>query len=60
MNINNELNQEKNKKKESVEEFYKNEGAAIFVKGRMIYGIHPDNLNNFVKVNGDLKIKFPN
>ncbi|WP_345806127.1 hypothetical protein [Bacillus subtilis] len=54
MNINNEL------KKESVEEFYKNEGAAIFVKGRMIYGIHPDNLNNFVKVNGDLKIKFPN
>jgi len=38
--------------------FYKQEGAAIFIKGKMILGIHPDNLENNLKAlnNGDMKI----
>jgi hypothetical protein len=28
------------------ENIYKNEGMAIFIKGKMVIGIHPDNLIN--------------
>jgi hypothetical protein len=28
------------------EEFYKNEGMAIYIKGKLAVGIHPDNLEN--------------
>lgn len=31
------------------ETFFKNEGIAIFVKGNMVLGIHPDNLENNAK-----------
>lgn len=30
----------------SKEDIYKNEGMAIFIKGKMVIGIHPDNLIN--------------
>ncbi|WLR53577.1 hypothetical protein LC048_13700 [Mesobacillus subterraneus] len=45
-------------KKEKDEDFYKNEGISIFVKGQMMIGIHPDNLesNTIALNNGDLKI----
>lgn len=41
-------------------DFYKNEGAAVFIKGKMVFGIHPDNLHNNLRAleNGDLKIKW--
>jgi hypothetical protein len=32
--------------KEVVEEMYKNEGMAIFIKGQMVIGIHPNNLES--------------
>lgn len=48
---------DKNKKKIE-EEFYKNEGIVIYVKGNPMLMIHPDNLENNTKAlnNGDLKI----
>lgn len=39
------------------EEFYKNEGIAIFVKGKMMIGIHPDNLVNNTKALNDGQLK---
>jgi hypothetical protein len=30
-------------------DIYKNEGMAIFIKGKMAVGIHPDNLENNLK-----------
>lgn len=40
------------------EDFYRNEGFAVFVKGKLILGVHPDNLENNAKHlnNGDMKI----
>jgi len=40
------------------ENFFKNEGIAIFVKGNMALGIHPENLENNTRAlnNGDMKI----
>ncbi|MFT4400548.1 hypothetical protein ACMX2I_10970 [Bacillus sp. SW14] len=54
------LEEEKDYSGEPTYDFYKNEGVAIFIKGKMVYGIHPDNLHNNLKAlkNGDLKIKW--
>ena len=30
----------------NIQDFYKEEGIAIFIKGRMVLGIHPDNVEN--------------
>lgn len=40
------------------EDFFKNEGIAIFVKGNMMIGIDPENLESNTKAlnNGDVKI----
>jgi hypothetical protein len=37
---------------------YKNEGMAIFIKGKMVIGIHPDNLiNNLYNLSeGNMKV----
>ena len=36
---------------------YKEEGIAIYVKGKLVYGIHPDNVENNVEAldNGSMK-----
>ncbi len=38
-------------------DIYKDEGIAIYVKGKLVYGIHPDNVENNVEAldNGSLK-----
>ena len=48
----------KKQSQKELENFYKNEGISIFVKGKMVLGIHPDNLENNTKAlnNGDIKI----
>jgi len=45
---------------ENNNDFYKNEGIAIFIKGQMVIGIHPDNLENNTKAlnNGDMKLNW--
>lgn len=49
---------ERKSKKKKDEDFYKNKGISIFVKGQMMIGIHPDNLENNTRAlnNGDMKI----
>lgn len=44
--------------KSSVDDIYKDEGIAIFIKGKLIYGIYPDNLENNLEalIKGDMKI----
>jgi hypothetical protein len=43
-----------------MQDIYQNEGIAIFAKGKMILGIHPDNVENNVKSldNGSMKINW--
>lgn len=43
--------------KEELENFYKNEGMVIYIKGKPMIMIYPDNLENNLKAlnNGDLK-----
>jgi hypothetical protein len=45
-------------KRQELEELIRNEGIAIFVKGKMVIGIHPDNVENNTKLlnSGDMKI----
>lgn len=40
------------------QEFYKKEGIAIFIKGKMVVGVHPDNVENNVEGldNGAMKL----
>lgn len=48
---------EKEVKKEiDITDLYKNEGMAIFIKGKMVVGIYPDNLENNLKLlaNGNM------
>jgi hypothetical protein len=40
------------------EELYKNNGMAIFVKGRMVVGIHPDDLIGILEGLSKENIKF--
>lgn len=35
--------------KKIVEDLYKNEGMAIYIKGKMAVGIYPDNLENNIE-----------
>ena len=39
---------------------YVSEGLAIFIKGKMVIGIHPDNLTNNIRdlENGNMKINW--
>jgi hypothetical protein len=48
---------DKIKKQNNHNDFYKNEGIAIFVKGNLVYGIHPDNLESNLEAltKGDMK-----
>jgi len=38
--------------------YYASEGAAVFIKGKMVIGIHPDNLENNIRnlATGNMKI----
>jgi hypothetical protein len=41
-----------------IDEFYRNEGIAIYCKGKMVYGIHPDNVDNNLKALSEGTMKF--
>lgn len=47
-----------NEENNSSDEYYKEEGVAIYSKGRLVYGIHPDNVDNNLKHLKDGTLKF--